>query len=67
MKDFKCGFCGSKRCAEILYGRVAMTEQLQEDLASGKVVLGGCLVYEDMPRWRCLDCGREWRDDIEEE
>jgi len=61
MERPKCKFCGSERCAEILYGRVAETKQLREDLESGKVVLGGCLVHGDMPRWRCLDCGKEWR------
>ena len=61
MKRPKCKFCGSERCAEMLYGRVAETKQLREDIKSGKVVLGGCLVHGDMPRWRCLDCGKESR------
>ena len=60
MENNKCVFCGSERCAEILYGRIGETEQLREDLATGKVVLGGCMVYDGMPCWRCLDCGKEW-------
>ncbi len=61
----KCRFCGSERCAEILYGRVAETERLREDLEAGRVVLGGCLVFAGMPRWRCLECGKEWGDAFE--
>lgn len=60
MERPKCSSCESERCAEILYGRRAETEQLRQDLESGKVVLGGCLVFEGMPRWRCLECGKEW-------
>lgn len=60
MERIRCEFCGSERCARILYGRVAENKQLREDLEVGKVVLGGCLVYGEMPQWRCLDCGAEW-------
>ena len=62
----RCSECGSEQCAEILYGRVAETEQLREALRSGRVVLGGCLVHEGMPRWRCLDCGTEWAEETGE-
>ncbi|MCB8925359.1 MAG: hypothetical protein H6652_06985 [Ardenticatenaceae bacterium] len=57
--------CGSERCARILYGRIAHTAQLQKDLASGKVVLGGCIIFAGMPDWRCLDCGREWAEEAD--
>lgn len=60
MENNACSFCGSKRCAKILYGRIAETKQLRENLEAGKVVLGGCLVYDGMHQWRCLDCGKEW-------
>lgn len=61
MEKVKCDFCGSEHCAKILYGRIHETEQLRKDLATGKVVLGGCMVYDGMPEWRCLTCGKEWR------
>jgi len=56
-----CVYCGSPRSAEILYGRIAQAEELRADLDAGKVVLGGCIVSEDMPTHRCLDCGKEWK------
>lgn len=61
-KIHTCIFCGSHRCAEILYGRIPGTRCLQADLAAGKVVLGGCIVPLDRPTHRCLDCNKEWRE-----
>jgi DNA-directed RNA polymerase subunit RPC12/RpoP len=61
MEKIKCEYCGSERCAKILYGRIKETEQLRDDLAAGKVVLGGCMVDDWMPEWRCLNCGEQWR------
>jgi len=31
--------------------------ELAKDLEEGKVVLGGCVVTDDSPQWRCLSCG----------
>jgi hypothetical protein len=27
-----------------------------EDMEAGRVVLGGCCVTEDDPKWQCADC-----------
>ena len=37
-----CPRCGSRHVAQILHGMPAFTEELQRELAEGKVVLGGC-------------------------
>ncbi len=37
-----CPRCGSRHVAQILHGMPAFTEELQRELAEGKVVLDGC-------------------------
>jgi hypothetical protein len=44
----------------ILYGMPAFDEQLERDLASGSIALGGCIVAEGAPEWRCGSCKHEW-------
>ena len=53
----KCPRCGSERIAKILYGMPAFSEELRLEMKVGRVVLGGCGVTGNDPRWRCLDCG----------
>jgi hypothetical protein len=33
---------------------------LVEDVKGGAVVLRGCDVDLDSPRWKCLDCEKTW-------
>jgi|GEM_PF-6541450 len=59
----KCPQCGSDWIAEILYGFPDFNnEQFQQDHASGKIALGGCVVMEgvEQPTRRCNDCNHEW-------
>lgn len=58
MKDnsIRCPNCGSDNIAEILWGLPAFTDELQEKLSEGKVVLGGCCVSLDDPKYKCNDC-----------
>ncbi len=58
-KPKKCPECKSNRIASILYGMPAYTDQLEEDLRLGKVILGGCEVTLNDPKWQCADCGIE--------
>jgi len=30
------------------------------DAERGKIALGGCMVSENGPEWRCKSCGHEW-------
>jgi ribosomal protein S27AE len=55
----KCPRCGSERIAEILYGMPVSSEGLRLNLETGRVVLGGCEVTGNDPRWRCIRCGYE--------
>lgn len=57
----RCPSCGaSSRVAEILYGLPAFDEELNRNLQAGRIVLGGCGVSDNMPRWRCGKCEHEW-------
>ena len=54
-----CPNCGSSRIAPILYGEPGLGE-LGADIEAGRVVLGGCLLGEDSPRYHCLACGTDF-------
>lgn len=55
-----CPKCGSGSVAAILQGMPAYSEKLESDLEEGRVVLGGCCVTGDDPKWHCNACGHEW-------
>jgi len=55
-KPATCPHCGSSRVADILYGYPAFSEALEQDLAAGRITLGGCCVSDDDPVWRCTAC-----------
>ena len=59
-KPRKCPECGSARIATMLYGNPAFTTDLEEKLAAGLVVLGGCTFERDAPVWRCVECGADF-------
>ncbi len=56
-KPRKCPKCGSNKVAAILFGLPVYSEKLQQDMDSGKIVLGGCCVTDHDPTWQCVDCG----------
>ena len=60
-KRSQCSVCGSTRIARILYGLPDFADKgLQRDVDSERVILGGCIVFEDSPVWHCWNCGAEW-------
>jgi DNA-directed RNA polymerase subunit RPC12/RpoP len=52
----KCPKCGS-RVLPIVYGMPSV--ETRKEIAEGKIALGGCIVAESAPTWRCDECGRE--------
>lgn len=56
----QCPACGSKSIARIQYGLPVYSEELQKQLDSGAVVLGGCCVTGEDPRWHCNACENRW-------
>jgi hypothetical protein len=55
-KPEKCPNCGSKKVARIMWGLPALTPELVRDEKEGRLILGGCCVSDDDPRWQCTDC-----------
>ncbi len=55
-----CPQCKSTNIAKILHGLPVMSPELQKDLDDGKVVLGGCTVFENMPHHHCNDCDTDF-------
>ena len=56
-----CPACGSSRIADIFYGYMDVSA-IADDLASGRIVLGGSSLSASSPKWRCNTCGHEWGD-----
>ena len=59
-KKLICPKCKSENIAEILYGLPAFDDELEKDLESGKIVLGGCYIGSQNPHFHCNDCGGEF-------
>jgi len=53
-----CPECGSELVLEIVFG--LPTDDAMEEAERGRIALGGCLVSDDDPEWRCKSCGYEW-------
>lgn len=53
-----CPTCGSTEVDEVVYGYPG--EELLEAVRQRRVVLGGCVVSPDSPRWSCAGCGLRW-------
>lgn len=54
-----CPLCGGKNTAKILWGMPAFTPELEDELNSGSVVLGGCCIIEPTPTHHCKDCDND--------
>jgi nitrite reductase/ring-hydroxylating ferredoxin subunit len=54
-----CPKCGNKSIDFILYGLPDLSV-IDAELKSGKVTLGGCVLFEDSPQWRCNSCSHQW-------
>ena len=62
-----CPNCGSRSVAAISYGYPAPSVFDDPGLAAGEFALGGCVIWPDMPEFRCNACGYEWRREAPEE
>ena len=57
-KPSKCPACASDQVARIEFG--FPSEKMLEQRERGEIVLGGCCVTEDDPKWHCKECEHEW-------
>jgi hypothetical protein len=53
----QCSSCGSEKIARILYGMPMYNEKLKKQLDRGTVMLGGCCVTGNDPKYECMNCG----------
>ena len=57
----QCPVCGQRAGAQIFYGMPAPDcGELMKAEEDGLIVLGGCVIYGDDPKWRCTKCGHGW-------
>ena len=65
-KKITCPYCGSERIAEYLYGLYGDDDELEQQEADGKVILAGCVVMYDDPKYHCNDCDKDFgkRDEL---
>jgi len=55
-----CPNCKNESIAEILWGYLADTESIKEELEKNEIVLGGCLITDHDPKWECNSCHHTW-------
>lgn len=53
-KPDRCPLCKSPNVVRILYGMPSYEAFL--DAEAGKIIIGGCVVSSNDPRWGCIDC-----------
>ena len=60
-----CPHCVSPNIAIIFWGFPGDMEDIEKSIENKKLVLGGCLVSDNDPKWECTDCQYRWgeRDD----
>lgn len=53
-----CPTCRASNWIPIVYGLPDF--ELFESASRGEVAIGGCVIFDDNPTWRCTACGQEW-------
>jgi len=56
----RCTKCGSTNTAEYLYGLPKFDDNLQKELDEKKIVLGGCMVSDFDPKYKCNNCNADF-------
>ena len=53
--------------SEILYGLVNLDDdEVKKEIEEKKIILGGCIIYEDSPRYYCRFCNHYYNEDLED-
>lgn len=55
-----CPKCNSGNVAEIFWGYPATMDGISKELEQGTLVLGGCCVSGNDPKWECNECSFRW-------
>ena len=65
----RCPKCGSTDVGKFFYGLYEPDggdSILNEDIAKGRLIPGGCMVDESSPRYRCNNCSYRWGNHVTE-
>ena len=54
-----CPSCGSSNYIPIVYGKPSAEGMKRAE--KGEIVLGGCIVRPDRNKYRCKDCGKDYK------
>ena len=57
-EDIACPSCTATNPLEILYG--LPSHEMQRAESEGAIALGGDIIGDDSPAYRCRDCGHEF-------
>ena len=55
-----CPECGKSWVAEILWGYYVDVDSLEDALEKKEIVLGGCCVTNNDPKYECNNCNHQW-------
>ena len=58
-KPITCPHCGSTQIGEYLYGLPALNP-FDTRILSGELILGGCCIEEDSPKYYCYHCEKDF-------
>ena len=58
----ECSRCRRTAGVAIVYG-MPYSSSWAEAAENGQIALGGCVIVEDQPQFRCRACGHEWHVD----
>ena len=56
----KCPKCGSKNIGRHIYGLLLFSDELLKEVDRGKIILGGCIILEGVPKYHCNDCDEDF-------
>ena len=59
-KKQTCPICNGKNIAKIFWGLPADMREMEGELERKEIVLGGCIVTGNDPKWRCNKCLTRW-------
>ena len=65
----RCPQCGSTDVGKYFYGLYEPDGRdtvLNDDIAKGRLIPGGCMIDESSPRYRCNNCSYRWGNHVTE-
>ena len=57
-KKYTCPECHAQEGVNIVYGYP--TQETFELVKEGRLAIGGCIVDDENPDYKCMKCGYQW-------